>query len=79
MSTWATESTLVQFGVARIDGGVMGSSEVAAMTNWIGAQSEQQCPPEEVRQRVRRAVGVPLDFGVGVRSLEAGVLDEEVR
>src|SRR5690349_21508714 len=54
-------------------------AEVRAETTLlVGAQPEQQGPTEQVRERVRGPVGVPLDLGRGVRALEAGVLDEEL-
>ena len=45
----------------------------------VGAQAEQERPPEQVRQRIGRPVGVPAHLGGGVAALEPGLLDEEVR
>ena len=51
---------------------------VAEAALFVGAQLQQQRPTEQVRQRIRRPVRVPLDLGAGVVALEPGLLDEEV-
>ena len=44
----------------------------------VVAQAQQEHLAQQVRQLVGRRVGVALDLGRGVRSLEAGLVDHEV-